>query len=113
MFQNAPPPSRWIANLLFRLLRPNCMLLDKGRCSFGIDTGLTQCVCHLRSGSKPVEAKLSCYKILSSKIGGLPLDSLLETYCTQEPVGSTPILRTLSLSPILGQRSVHVEAQAL
>ena len=27
--------------------------------------------------------------------------------------GSTPILRTLSLSPILGQRSVHVEAQAL
>jgi hypothetical protein len=28
-------------------------------------------------------------------------------------VGSTPILRTLSLSPILGQRSVHVEAQAL
>ncbi|MBN8714752.1 MAG: hypothetical protein J0H50_12435 [Xanthomonadales bacterium] len=29
------------------------------------------------------------------------------------PQGSTPILRTLSLSPILGQRSVHVEAQAL
>jgi len=27
--------------------------------------------------------------------------------------GSTPILRTLSLSPILGQRSVHVQAQAL
>jgi|SRR6185312_3239656 hypothetical protein len=28
-------------------------------------------------------------------------------------LGSTPILRTLSLSPILGQRSVHVQAQAL
>ncbi|WP_395116041.1 hypothetical protein ACFCQI_09420 [Rhodanobacter sp. FW102-FHT14D06] len=27
--------------------------------------------------------------------------------------GSTPIPRTLSLSPILGQRSVHVQAQAL
>ena len=27
--------------------------------------------------------------------------------------GSTPILRTLSLRPILGKRSVHVQAQAL
>ena len=31
----------------------------------------------------------------------------------RKKLGSTPILRTLSLSPILGQRSVHVQAQAL
>ena len=32
---------------------------------------------------------------------------------SNETLGSTPILRTLSLRLILSQRSVHVEAQAL
>ena len=49
------------------------------------------------------------------------ISALVHTFCIYDPgtyslkasLGSTPILRTLSLRSILGQRSVHVQAQAL
>jgi len=52
--------------------------------------------------------------LLVDRGSGMLYDTVLNvTWLQDANQGSTPILRTLSLSPILGQRSVHVEAQAL